>query len=333
MNRPRRRPALLRGLSFGLGLVLGLVLTLAAAGVQAQAYPARPVRLLVPFPPGSGSDIAARAVGQHLTGALGQPFVVENKPGAGGSIAAMEVVRAAPDGYTLLVGSSSALAANVALLKNMPYDPAKDLAPIAGVADSVTALMVRADFPARNLREFVASVKQRSGKASAGYGSSSTQIAVALLNKLAGLDVVAVPYKGTPLAVNDLLGGSVDFAFADLGSVLAHVKAGTLRGLALATPRRSPLVPDWPPIAETLPGYDDITGWIAVVGPPGLPGDIADKLGKAVADAVQQQDVKARLALFGLSPMPKSPQQLRAFIAAEIPKWTRLAREANIQPE
>ena len=314
-------------------LCLGAPLALAAGGAQAQAYPARPVRLLVPFPPGSGSDVAARAVGQQLAGALGQPFVVENKPGAGGSIAAMEVIRAAPDGYTLLIGSSSTLAANVALLKNMPYDPAKDIAPIAGIADSVTALIVKASFPARNLQDFIANVKQRPGKVSAGYGSSSTQIAVALLNKLAGLDVVAVPYKGTPLAVNDVLGGTLDYTFADLGNVLAHVKAGTLRGLGLATPKRSPLVPDWPPIAEALPGYDDITGWIAVVGPPGLPGDIAEKLSKAVGDAVQHPDVKARLALFGLSPMPKSPQQLKAFIAAEIPKWTRLAREANIQPE
>ena len=313
-------------------LALGLVLGLAASVALAQGYPNRPVRLLVPFPPGSGSDVAARAIAQQLSATLGQAFVVENKPGAGGSIAAMEVVRAAPDGYTLLVGSSSSLAANVALLKSMPYDPAKDLAPVAGVADSVTALIVKASFPAKTIQEFIAHVKQNPGKINAGYGSSSTQISLAQLNKLAGLDVVAVPYKGTPLAVNDLLGGTLDFTFADLGSVLAHVKAGTLRGIALTTPRRSALV-DWPPIAETLPAYDDITGWIAVVGPAALPREVADKLGAAVTQALQHADVKARLTLFGLAPMPKSPEQLRAFIAAEIPKWTRLAREANIQPE
>ena len=313
-------------------LTLGFVLTLAASVALAQGYPNRPVRLLVPFPPGSGSDVAARAIAQQLSATLGQAFVVENKPGAGGSIAAMEVVRAAPDGYTLLVGSSSSLAANVALLKSMPYDPAKDLAPVAGVADSVTALIVKASFPARTIQEFIAHVKQNPGKINAGYGSSSTQISLAQLNKLAGLDVVSVPYKGTPLAVNDLLGGTLDFTFADLGSVLAHVKAGTLRGIALTTPRRSALV-DWPPIADTLPAYDDITGWIAVVGPAALPREVADKLGAAVTQALQHADVKARLTLFGLAPMPKSPEQLRAFIAAEIPKWTRLAREANIQPE
>ena len=312
----------------GMGLVIGLL----ANAALAQPYPNRPVRMLVPFPPGSGSDVAARAIAQQLTATLGQTFVVENKPGAGGSIAAMEVVRAAPDGYTLMVGSSSSLAANVALLKIMPYDPAKDLAPVAGVADSVTALIVKPGFPAKTLREFIAYVKQNPGKINAGYGSSSTQISLAQLNKLADLQVVAVPYKGTPLAVNDLLGGTLDFTFADLGSVLAHVKAGTLRGIALTTPRRSALV-DWPPIADTLPAYDDITGWIAVVGPAALPREVADKLGAAIALALQHADVKARLTLFGLAPMPKSPEQLKAFIAAEIPKWARLAREANIQPE
>ena len=312
----------------GLGLVIGLM----ASAALAQPYPNRSVRLLVPFPPGSGSDVAARSIAQQLSVTLGQAFVVENKPGAGGSIAAMEVVRAAPDGYTLLVGSSSSLAANVALLKNMPYDPAKDLAAVAGVADSVTALIVKSGFPAKTLQEFVAHAKQNPGKLNAGYGSSSTQISLAQLSKLAGLEVVAVPYKGTPLAVNDLLGGTLDFTFADLGSVLAHVKAGTLRGIALTTPRRSALV-DWPPIADTLPAYDDITGWIAVVGPAALPREVADKLGAAITQALQHADVKARLMLFGLAPMPKSPEQLKAFIAAEIPKWARLAREANIQPE
>jgi tripartite-type tricarboxylate transporter receptor subunit TctC len=313
-------------------LGLGLASMLLAGAALAQPYPNRPVRMLVPFPPGSGSDVAARAIAQQLTATLGQTFVVENKPGAGGSIAAMEVVRAAPDGYTLMVGSSSSLAANVSLLKIMPYDPAKDLAPVAGVADSVTALIVKPGFPAKTLREFITYVKQNPGKINAGYGSSSTQISLAQLNKLAGLEVVAVPYKGTPLAVNDVLGGTLDVTFADLGSVLAHVKAGTLRGIALTTPRRSALV-DWPPIADTLPAYDDITGWIAVVGPAALPREIADKLGNAITQALQHADVKARLTLFGLAPMPKSPEQLKAFIAAEIPKWGRLAREANIQPE
>ena len=323
-HHPTRRSALIAA-------TVGLATP--ALFAQGQPYPTRAVRLLVPFPPGSGSDVAARAVGQQLTATLGQPFVIENKPGAAGSIAAMEVVRATPDGYTLLFGSSSALAANVSLLKTMPYDPAKDLSAVAGVADSVTALFVKSSFPAQNMAEFIAHVRQRPGKLSAGYGSSSTQISIAQLTKLAGLDVVSVPYKGTPLAVNDLLGGTVDFAFADLGNALAHVKAGTLRGLGLATPKRSALLPGVPPIADTVPGYEDITGWIAVAGPPGLPNEVAIKLAGAVSTALQNPEVNARLAMFGLSPMPMSPERLKAFIASEIPKWSRLVREAGIQPE
>ena len=314
-----------------LGLALGLAIATTAA--FAQSYPSRPVRMVVPFPPGSGSDVAARVVGQHLSTALGQPFVVDNKPGAGGSIGAMEVVRAAPDGYTLLFGSSSTLAANVALLKNIPYDPTKDFSPVAGIADSVTALILKSSFPAKNLQEFIAYVKQRPGKLSAGYGSSSTQVSIAMLNRLAGLDVVAVPYKGTPLAVNDVLGGTLDFTFADLGNVLPHVKAGTLRGIGLSTPKRSAMVPDWPPIVESVPGFEDITGWIAIVGPVGLSKDVSDKLSAAATQALQQPDVKNRLAIFGLSPMPMSPEQLKLFIGTEAPKWTRMIKGANIQPE
>ena len=311
---------------------VALTAALTALQARAQTWPARPVRLVVPFPPGSGSDVAARVVGQHLGNALGQQFVIDNKPGAGGSIGAMEVVRAAPDGYTLFFGSSSSLAANVSLLKTMPYDPAKDLAPVAGIADSVTALMVRSNFPAATLAEFVAHVKQRPGKLNASYGSSSTQIALAALTKVADLDVMGVPYKGTPLAVQDLLAGNVDFTFADLGTILGHVRAGTLRGLAITTPRRSPMV-DWPPIAESFPAYDDITGWIALAGPVGLPREIAEKLSRAVQQALQSAEVRNRLATFGLSPMPMTPDQMRAFIPAEVAKWGRLARAANIQPE
>lgn len=311
---------------------VALTAALPALQASAQAWPARAVRLVVPFPPGSGSDVAARVVGQHLSSALGQQFVIDNKPGAGGSIGAMEVVRAAPDGHTLFFGSSSSLAANVSLLKTMPYDPARDLSPIAGIADSVTALVVRSNFPAANLAEFIAHVKQRPGKLNASYGSSSTQIALAALTKVADLDVMGVPYKGTPLAVQDLLAGNVDFTFADLGTILGHVRAGTLRGLAITTPRRSPMV-DWPPIADTYPAYDDITGWIALAGPVGLQRDIAERLSRAVQQALQTQEVRSRLATYGLSPMPMNPDQMRAFIPAEVAKWGRLARTANIQPE
>jgi tripartite-type tricarboxylate transporter receptor subunit TctC len=271
-------------------------------------------------------------VGQQLSASLGQPFVIENKPGAGGSIGAMEVVRAPADGHTLLFGSSSTLAANVSLLKSMPYDPVTDLTPIAGIADSVTALVVRANFPAATMAEFVSYARQRPGKLNAGYGSSSTQIALAALTKVADLDVVGVPYRGTPLAVQALLGGQIDFTFADLGTILAHARAGTLRGLGITTPRRSQMV-DWPPIADTWPAYDDITGWIALAGPARLGPEVTEPLGRAVQKALQTQEVRDRLGAFGLSPMPLTPQQMRVFVPAEVAKWARLARAANIQPE
>jgi tripartite-type tricarboxylate transporter receptor subunit TctC len=244
----------------------------------------------------------------------------------------MEVIRSSADGITWLFASSSTLAANVSLLKVMPYDPIKDLTPVAGVADSVTALVVRPSFPAQQLSEFIAHARQRPGKLNASYGSSSTQIALEVLNSVANLDVKGIPYKGTPLAVQDLLAGNVDFTFADLGNVLPHVRAGTLRGLGVTSPKRSPMV-DWPAIAETFPAYEDITGWIALAGPPGLSRDITDKVSRAIQMALGTAEVRHKLAGFGLSPMPMGPEGLRLFMAAEVSKWARLARMAHISPE
>ena len=248
-------------------ICLAIALAGSASAVHAQNYPNRPVRLVVPFSAGSGTDIAARAVSQHLGTALGQNFIVDNKPGANGSIGAMEVIRAAPDGYTLLFGSSSTMAANVALVKNMPYDPIKDLTPIAGVADSVSALLVKSNFPAKTLSEFIAYAKQNPRKLNAGYGSSSTQVSIAQINKLAGLNVLMVPYKSTPLAVTDLLGGTIDFTFADLGNALPHTKSGSLRALGIGNSKRSPMVPDWPAVTETVPGMTSSDGLPSLARP------------------------------------------------------------------
>lgn len=313
-----------------LGLVLGLAAT--AGPVLAQAYPSRPVKLIVPFPPGAATDLAARMVGQQLSTALGQPFVIENKPGAGGSIAAMEVIRSAQDGYTLLFSSNSAISSNVALLKNIPYDPNKDYSAVAGIGETMLALMVKTSFPAKNLPELIAYVKQRPQKVSAGYGSSTSQISIAILNKLAGVDTLSVPYKGIPLAVNDVLGGTLDFTFVDIGNALAQAKGGTMRSLGITATKRSPLAPDWPAIAETLPGFD-VTAWFAIVGPAGLPKDVVDRLNGATSSILRQPELTARLATIGLSPMPMSPEQLKAFIGTEITKWQRMVKDANIQPE
>ena len=312
-------------------LAVSAALAAGAGPVLAQSYPARPVRMIVPFPAGSATDMAARVVGQQLSTTLGQPFVIENKPGAEGTIAAMEVVRAAPDGYTLLFSSNSAIASNVALVKNMQYDPLKDFTPVAGIAETMLALMVKADHPAKNLPDFVNYVKARPGKVSAGYGSSSSQISIAVLNKLAHMETMSIPYKGIPLAINDTLGGTVDYTFADLGNAMAQVKGGRMRALGITSARRSPLV-DWAPIADTLPGFN-ITAWFAVVGPNRMPKDVTAKLEGAIGQALQRADVKERLAGIGMQPMFLKSEELRPFMTSEVGNWQRLAKDASIEPQ
>ncbi len=324
------RHPLIRTLTLALGAVMGLALM--GAPALAQDYPSRPIKMIVPFPPGAATDLAARLVGQQLSASLGQPVVVDNKPGAGGSIAAVEVVRSAPDGYTLLFSSNSAISSNVALLKKIPYDPNKDFTPVAGVGETALVLLVKANSPVKSLQELLAYVKQRPGKVTAGYGSSSSQVSIAMLNKLGGLDTLMVPYKGIPLAVNDVLGGTLDYTFADIGNALAQTKGGTMRALGVTSPKRSPLVPEVPAIAELLTGFD-ITAWFAIVGPAGIPKDVVDKLNAATTQAIKAADMKDRLAHIGLSPMPMPPEQLKGFIGTEITKWTRLVKDANIQPE
>ena len=309
-----------------------VALVLAAPAALAQGYPARPIRMVVPFPAGAATDLAARVIGQQLSATLGQPVVVDNKPGAGGSIAAMEVVRSAPDGYTLMFASNSAISSNVALLKNMPYDPNKDFTPVAGTGETALVLLVKAGFPVKNLRELIAYGKSHQGRVNAGYGSSSSQISIATLDKLAGTQTLLVPYKGIPLAVNDVLGGTLDYTFADIGNALAQVKGGNMRALGVTSTRRTPLMPDVPAIAEVLPGFD-ITAWFGIVGPAGMPRDVVDKLNAATTQVLKTPEMKDRLATIGLTPMPMAPEPFKGFIATEIVKWTRLAREANVQPE
>ncbi len=313
-----------------LSAIAGMTLLMGQA--IAQVYPDRTVRMVVPFPPGSATDMAARVMAQQLQASLGQTFVVDNKPGAGGSIAGAEVVRAAADGYTLLFSSNSAVASNVALLKSIPYDPMKDFTPIAGIGENMLVLMVKSSFPARNLAEFVTQAKARPGKLSAGYGSSTSQVSISLLNKLAGLDTLSIPYKGIPLAVNDVVGGTTDFTFVDLGNAMAQAKGGNLRAIAVTSDKRNPLVPEWPAIQESYPGFD-VRAWFAIVGPANLPRAVVDKLNGAVTRALAQPDTRERLAGIGIAPMPLSPDKLQEFMGSEIAKWQRLVKEANVQPE
>lgn len=288
--------------------------------------------MVVPFPPGSATDLAARIMGQQISSALGQPVVIDNRPGASGSIAAMEVIRSSPDGYTLLFSSNSAISSNVALLKKIPYDPTKDFTPVVGVGENMLVLVTKSNSQFKNLPELIAYAKQNPGKLSAGYGSSSSQVCIAMLNKLGGIEIMSVPYKGIPLAINDVMGETLDFTFADIGNALAQTKGGTMKSLGVTAPKRSPLAPEWPAIAETLPGFD-ITAWFAIVGPAGMPKETVNKISSATIASLKKTDVKEKLAAIGLAVMPLTPDQLQSFISTEITKWTRLVKEANIQAE
>jgi tripartite-type tricarboxylate transporter receptor subunit TctC len=311
-----------------------LVLLLAAfAGLaSAQTYPSRPVKVVVPFPAGSATDQIARVIGQQWQENLGQPFVVENKPGAQGAIAAAEVARAAPDGYTLMVGTNTPLAANPSLFKKLNYDPVKDFAPIARLSTISFMIMVRPDFPAKSFKEFLSYAKQNPGKLSAGYGSAGSQVSQAMLRSMGKLDFIDVPYKGLPQAITDVLGGSVSFTFADLANALAQIKGGKLRGVAVTSAKRSALAPDVPAIAEELPGYE-LIAWFAVVAPAGTPGAVVSRLHEVTASSLAKPDVKARFDALGSDVAPLNPEQLGGFIKSEITKFARLAKEAGIQPE
>jgi tripartite-type tricarboxylate transporter receptor subunit TctC len=308
-----------------------LLLGMALAG-SALAQSGRPIRMIVPLPAGTATDLAARVLGQQMSTVLGQPIVVDNKPGANGTIGVMEMVRAAPDGHTLLLGSQSPLATNVAMVKNLAYDPRKDFSPINGFGETMHVLMVKPGFPAKTMSEFVAYAKQRPGKVSVGSTTSSVQTQIATLNKLGGIDLLVVPYKGIPATITDVIGGSLDATLVDLANAMAQAKAGRLVPIAVTSIKRNPLVPDWPAVSETLPGFD-FPSWVGLVGPAGMPKELVDKLNAAVAQALRHPDVAARLSTIGMTPMLMSAEQFKTVIAEETTKWIRLAREANIQPE
>jgi tripartite-type tricarboxylate transporter receptor subunit TctC len=312
-----------------IGVVAGIFFS---AAVLAQSYPSKPVKLVVPFPAGSATDQIARVVGQELQAALAQPFVVDNKPGAQGTIAAESVARSAPDGYTLMVTTNTPQAAAASLFRELRYDPVKDFAPVARLGTISFMLMVTPEFPAKNLKEFLAYVKANPGKLSAGYGSSGSQVSQAMLRSMGKIDFVDVPYKGLPQAITDVLGGSISFTFADLANALAQSKGGKLRGLAVTSEKRSPLAPEVPAIAEELKGYE-LIAWFALMAPAGTPREIVSALHAATAKALAKSDVAAKFGTLGTDVAPMDPAQLAGFIQTEIAKWAHLVKEAGIQPQ
>lgn len=313
-------------------IVATLFAAVFATGAHAQAWPSKPVKLVVPFPAGSATDQVARAIGQELQAALGQPFVVENKAGAQGTIAAEGVAKSAPDGYTLMVTTNTPQAAAPALFKQLRYDPIKDFQPVARLGTISFMLMVSADFPAKTFREFLAHARANPGKLSGGYGSAGSQVSQAMIRSMGKVDFVDVPFKGLPEAITNVLGGQITFTFADLANALAQQKGGKLRGLAVTSEKRSPLAPEVPAIAEELKGYE-LIAWFALMAPAGTPADIVARLHGAAAKALAKPEVAQRLANLGTDVAPMNPQQLAEFIKSEIAKWGRMAKEAGIQPQ
>ena len=301
-------------------------------GANAQPYPSKPVKLVVPFPAGSATDQIARVLGNELQGALGQPFVVDNKPGAQGTIAAEGVAKSPPDGYTLMVSTNTPQAAAPALFKQLRYDPVKDFAPVARLGTISFMLMVAADFPAKNFKEFLAHARANPGKLSGGYGSAGSQVSQAMMRSMGRIEFVDVPFKGLPEAITNVMGGQISFTFADLANALAQIKGGKLRGIAVTSAKRSPLAADVPAIAEELPGYE-LIAWFALVAPAGTPAPVIAKLHDVTSKSLAKPEVKARFDALGTDVAPMNPEQLAGFIKSEITKFARLAKEAGIQPE
>ncbi|HTQ01972.1 MAG TPA: tripartite tricarboxylate transporter substrate binding protein [Casimicrobiaceae bacterium] len=311
--------------------LLALAAALPVLPAAAQAYPSRSVKLVVPFPPGGSLDLAGRLIAQKLTEMWGQSVVVENKPGAGGNIGADYVAKSAPDGYTILLGALSTHAVNPSLYKSMPYDAAKDFAPITLIAVTPNVLVVNASLPVNNVKEFLAYAKANSGKIAFGSGSngSAGHLAGELFKVETGVDATHIPYKGGAPATQALLAGDTQFMFDNLANAMAQVKAGKLKALAVTTAQRSPLVPDLPTMAEAgLPGFD-ISTWYGLFAPAGTPAPIVAKWNADVTKILTAPDVRAKLMADGADPSPDTPEQFAQMISRELAKYARIIKASG----
>ena len=312
-------------------LLLAAAALAAPAVAGAQAYPSRPVKLVVPFPPGGSLDITGRLIAQRLTDMWGQAVVVENKPGAGGNIGADFVAKAAPDGYTILLGALSTHAVNPNLYAKMPYDAVRDFAPITLIATTPNVLVVNAATPVGNVREFIAWTKANPGKLAFGSGSngSAGHLAGELYKVDTGTDAVHIPFKGGAPATQALLAGDTQFMFDNLANAMAQVKAGKLKALAVTTAERSTLVPELPTMAEAgLPGFD-ISTWYGLFAPAGTPAAIVAKWNADVTRILNTPDVRAKLMADGAEPAPDTPEQFAQMIARELAKYARIIKASG----
>lgn len=326
----------MRSIARLLGSVFALLAALAGGDALAQAYPSKTVTLLVPYAPGGGHDAMARIVAEKLGPRLGQTVVVENKPGAAGMIGTEQVVRAAPDGYTLLFSSPAEIVVAPSVYKTMRYDPVKDLTPITQVGDTPLVLMAHPSVGVKTVAELIAKAKKESGKLSFGTSGtgSSQHLAGAWINNLAGIDLQHVPYKGAGPATNDLLGGNVPLGILGMAPVLKHIQAGRIVALAVMTPKRVDWAKDTPTVAET-PGMEGFQAnhWMGLLGPAGMPPEVVAKLQGEVAAVLAMPEVRERLRGLGIDPVGSSTEDFRRFLAEERERFAKMFRLTGLKQE
>ncbi|MBV8272027.1 MAG: tripartite tricarboxylate transporter substrate binding protein [Cupriavidus sp.] len=314
-------------------VMAGMALALAIVGnAHADAYPSKPIQMIVPQAPGGTNDIVARLVAADLSQRLGQQVVVENRPGAGGNIGTQTAARSTPDGYTLLMTISSTQAINPSLYRSIPFDPVKDFEPIAPVASVPNVLVVNPAFPAKSMAELISMAKAKPDYyrfASAGNGTLNHLLGE-MLNSMAGIKLEHVPYKGVAPALNDVLGNQVPMAFASLPSVLAHIKAGKVRALGVSSAKRSPFAPDIPAIGETVPGYSGDL-WVGLFAVRGTPKDVTQKLATTMQAALADKTLRDKLAAQGAEVLTGTPQQFATMLRGDIDKWAKIVKQSGAQ--
>ena len=326
----RRR--LLYLMPLGLMALLGLLSALPAAA-QTTDYPSKPIKIVVTFPPGGSSDAIIRILSTRLNDKLGQPLVIDNRPGAGGNIGLSVVAKAAPDGYVLGVGAAGGLTANSSLYPQMPFEVAKDFQPITMLAAIPFVLVGHPSVPAENMQQLIAYAKSQPGKVSIGHGGNGTamHLSTALFTQMADLKMIEVPYRGSGPAAMDTLSGQIQLSVTDLAAALPHIKAGKLKAFAVTSPKRLSNLPEVPTLSESgLTGYDS-TGWFGLVAPAGTPAAIIQRLNTEFTAALNDELIKAQMRQNGMEPVATSMEGLDAYIKSETQKWAKVIRQANIK--